>query len=94
MFSMEISVISEVISVDFGESCYPLMSIFSHIGYPKVRKGVFFAKRSPFREKDPIFTKRALFIISTGNTDIYLKWHVYECYKKCLSNIFLVNSQI
>ena len=57
-------------------------------GYPKVRKGVLFAKRSPFREKDPIFTKRTLFIISIGNTDIYLKWHVYECYKKCLSNMF------
>ena len=27
-------------------------------GYPKVRKGVLFAKRSPFREKDLIFTKR------------------------------------
>ena len=63
-------------------------------GYPKVRKGVLFAKRTPFRAKDPIFTKRALFIISIENTDIYLKRHVYECYKKCLSNIFLVKSRI
>ena len=27
-------------------------------GYPRVRKGVLFAKRTPFREKDLIFTKR------------------------------------
>ena len=27
-------------------------------GYPKVRKGVLFAKRTPFREKDLTFTKR------------------------------------
>ena len=27
-------------------------------GYPKVRKGVLFAKRTPFREKDLIFAKR------------------------------------
>ena len=27
-------------------------------GYPKVRKGVLFAKRTPFREKDLIFMKR------------------------------------
>ena len=45
----------------------------SGTGYPKVRKGVLFAKRTPFREKDPIFTKRTLFIINIGNADIFVK---------------------
>ena len=67
-------------------------SITCHIkvlfgGYPKVRKGVLFAKRTPFREKDPFFTKRTLFIINMGNADMFLKWQGYECLKKSLSNI-------
>ena len=36
-----------------------------------MRKGVLFAKRTPFREKDPIFTKRTLFVINIENADIF-----------------------
>ena len=36
---------------------YSLDIIMSKTGYPKVRKGVLFAKRTPFREKDLISRK-------------------------------------
>ena len=44
---------------------------FPSYSYPKVRKGLLFAKRTPFREKDLIFTKRTqetgirLFLLTT-----------------------------
>ena len=44
---------------------------YSACGYPKMRKGVLFAKRTPFREKDPIFTKRTLFVINIENADVF-----------------------
>ena len=47
-----------VYSMSFGSIIETASDHICYWGYPKVQKGVLFAKRSPFREKDLIFTKR------------------------------------
>ena len=46
-------------------------------GYPKVRKGVLFAKRSPFREKDSFSRKGPNFTKRTKETGIGLVFTNY-----------------
>ena len=49
----------------------PFKQYFSH-SYPKVQKGVLFAKRNQFSRKAPNFHEKTLLIINIWNADIFL----------------------